>query len=50
MQVNGLRNADWISYSTSIWKDHCDIATRRRGPVPTIGLEKAKGNTSLKSR
>jgi hypothetical protein len=31
MQVNGLRDAYWISRSTSIWKDHCDIVMRRRG-------------------
>jgi hypothetical protein len=42
MQVNGLRDADWISRSTSIWQDHCDVAM--------IGLKKAKGNTSLKSK
>jgi hypothetical protein len=50
MQVKGLRDADWISRSTSIWQDHYDITMRRRGAVPVISPEKVKGNTSLKSR
>jgi hypothetical protein len=50
LQVNGLRDADWISRSTSICQDHYDVAMRRRGPVPAIGPRKLKGNTSLKSR
>jgi hypothetical protein len=49
MQVNGLRDVDWISRSTSIWQDYCDAVTRR-GPVPAIGPGKAKGSTSLKNR
>jgi hypothetical protein len=50
MQVNGLRDADWISRSTSIWQDYCDTETRR-GSVPMIGPGKAKGsmNTSIGS-
>jgi hypothetical protein len=47
---DGLRNTNWISRSTSIWQDHCDVATRRRGPVPTIGPRKVKGSASLKNR
>jgi hypothetical protein len=50
MQANSLRDADWISGSTSIWQDHCDVVTRRRGLVPAIGPEKVKGSTSLKNR
>jgi hypothetical protein len=50
MQVNDLRDTDWISVSTSIWKDYYDIATRRRGPVPAIGPGRAKGSTSLKNK
>jgi hypothetical protein len=48
--ANGLCDADWISRLTSIWQDHCDVAVRRRGPVPVIGPGKAKGSTSLKNR
>jgi hypothetical protein len=49
MLVNGLRDADWISRSTSIWQDYCDAMTRR-GPVLVINPGKAKGSTSLKNR
>jgi hypothetical protein len=49
MQVNGLRDVDWISRSMSIWQDYCDAAIRR-GLVPMIGPGKAKGSTSMKNR
>jgi hypothetical protein len=48
MQVNSLRDTNWISCSTSRWQDYCDAATRR-GPVPAIGPKKVKGSTSLKN-
>jgi hypothetical protein len=50
MQVNSLRDADWISRLTSIWQDYYDAVTRRKGSVPVIGPEKVKGSTSLKNR
>jgi hypothetical protein len=54
MKVNtrsfpGINMADWISRSTSRWQDYYDVAIRR-GPVPAIGPEKAKGSTSMKNR
>jgi hypothetical protein len=34
----------------TIWQDYCDAMIRRRGLVPAIDPEKAKGSTSLKNR